>query len=64
MKEDPMTKCPRCSSTDVVGFTLAPRGEPLEFTHCRNCEHRWWAEPQENTTLGLTDVLQRIGTAA
>jgi hypothetical protein len=59
-----MTICPSCSSSDIVAFTLAPRGEPLEFTHCRACEHRWWAEPQEKAPIALPEVLERIGTAA
>ncbi len=59
-----MTACPSCTSTDVVGFTLAPKGEPLRFTHCRNCEHRWWGATAHDDTLSLPDVLGRIGAAA
>lgn len=59
-----MTTCPSCSSSDVVGFTLAPRGEVLRFSHCRACEHRWWQAADAEITLGLPDVLGRIGTAA
>jgi formate dehydrogenase maturation protein FdhE len=59
-----MTTCPSCASADIVGFTLAPKGEPLQFTHCRNCEHRWWRQIEQTETLALGDVLGRISTAA
>jgi transposase-like protein len=59
-----MTVCPSCSSSNVVAFTIAPRGEPLRFTQCRACEHKWWAAAEERAVIALPDVLQRIGTAA
>jgi formate dehydrogenase maturation protein FdhE len=55
-----MTTCPACTSSDVVGFTLAPKGEPLRFTHCRNCEHRWWESTAEHDTVALDRVLSHI----
>jgi hypothetical protein len=60
----PMTTCPRCASSDVVGFDLAPRGEPVRFTHCRGCEHRWWQEVEEAAPVPLGTVLDRIATRA
>jgi hypothetical protein len=59
-----MTTCPRCSSPDLVGFTLSPRGEALTFGHCRGCEHRWWRQEEAGPMLPLGEVLGRIGTAA
>jgi formate dehydrogenase maturation protein FdhE len=55
-----MTHCPSCSSTDVVGFTLAPKGESLQFTHCRSCENRWWQEIDRSEAVPLTAVLGHI----
>jgi formate dehydrogenase maturation protein FdhE len=55
-----MTTCPSCASPDVVGFTLAPKGEPLQFTHCRNCEHRWWQAIEQRSTVALGVVLDHI----
>lgn len=58
-----MTTCPSCTSPDVVGFDLAPKGEPVRFTHCRNCEHRWWHEVEQSTAVELEIVLDRISTS-
>jgi hypothetical protein len=59
-----METCPHCRSRDVVGFTLAPKGHPLRFGHCRGCEHRWWTDPQGGATIRLPDVLDHIGGRA
>jgi hypothetical protein len=56
-----MTACPQCRSSDLVGFTLAPTGQPLRFSHCRGCEHRWWTDLEEGTAIHLPDVLTHIG---
>jgi hypothetical protein len=59
-----MSTCRSCASQDVVGFTLAPSGEPLRFTHCRNCEHHWWQAASDDGGLALVEVLERIGVPA
>lgn len=58
-----MDTCPQCRSTDLVGFTLAPAGETLRFSHCRDCEHHWWTTVEESA-IHLPDVLERIGSRA
>lgn len=55
-----MTRCPRCYSTDLVGFELAPKGQTLTFTHCRSCEHRWWIGGGADDSVALGDVLHHI----
>jgi hypothetical protein len=47
----------------VVGFDLAPQGEAVRFTHCRNCEHRWWRQAAQASPVGLDVVLDRIAAA-
>ena len=59
-----MTACSKCRSEDLVGFELEPQGTPLRFTHCRNCEHRWWTSVSEASVIRLPDVLERIGGRA
>jgi hypothetical protein len=61
---DVMETCVHCRSGDVVGFTLAPKGQPLRFCHCRSCEHRWWTDPRGGTAVPLTAVLDHIGGRA
>jgi hypothetical protein len=55
--------CPNCRSRDVVGFALAPAGQPLRFSHCRGCEHRWWTETEGGSTVRLPDVLDHMRPA-
>lgn len=58
-----MPNCPNCRSNDVVGFTLSPAGQALRFTHCRDCEHRWWIGREEAAALRLPDVLATLSAA-
>jgi hypothetical protein len=64
MGGDVMQTCPHCRSGDLVGFTLAPAGQPLRFNHCRSCEHRWWTDLEEGTSVRLRKVLDQIGGRA
>jgi transcription elongation factor Elf1 len=59
-----MKTCPHCQSQDIVGFTLAPKGHPLHFSHCRSCEHRWWVDVEVGNAVRLPDVLDQIGGRA
>jgi hypothetical protein len=59
-----MDSCPHCRSRDLVGFTLAPTGQPLRFAHCRSCEHRWWTDLEGGAAIRLPDVLTQIGRPA
>lgn len=58
-----MSTCPSCHSPNVLGFTLAPAGDPMRFKSCRACEHRWWEHEGSGDELVLSDVLDRIATA-
>lgn len=54
-------RCPQCRGTDLIELELAPKGEPLHFSQCRNCEHRWWQSVDD--MIDITDVLSRVAAA-
>lgn len=58
-----METCPRCESQDLVGFAISPTGKSLWFSHCRSCEHRWWAE-SDGDVVRLPDVLEHLSVHA
>jgi len=51
-------QCPSCRSDDLVTVRVTMGPEPVNFSHCRACEHRWWTDPA-GTPLPLDVVLSR-----
>jgi hypothetical protein len=55
-----MRLCPKCHSTNLILVDLTIRSEPLRFTSCRSCEHRWWVDVSADRSLALPEVLERV----
>jgi DNA-directed RNA polymerase subunit M/transcription elongation factor TFIIS len=58
----PATRCPKCSSSDLLVVNLSPNGAPMQFTTCRHCENRWWEDVEVGIDIALRDVIQHIGS--
>ncbi|CAN5702876.1 MAG: hypothetical protein M3425_08960 [Actinomycetota bacterium] len=54
-----MDHCPKCTSADLVTVSLTLNGGPVDFAHCRHCEHRWWTDPNACAVITLPDVLTK-----
>ena len=54
-----MDYCPKCTSADLVTVSLTLNGGPVDFAHCRHCEHRWWTDPNACAVITLPDVLTK-----
>ncbi|HVL99806.1 MAG TPA: hypothetical protein VM324_10995 [Egibacteraceae bacterium] len=52
-----MNRCVKCGSPDLFEIDLTVVEGPAHFTHCRACEHRYWAEPDGSTALELSQLL-------
>lgn len=57
-----MTACDKCSSTDLVKVGMTLNGGPVNFCHCRRCEHRQWASADDGNSLRLNDVLAKVAS--
>jgi formate dehydrogenase maturation protein FdhE len=55
--------CPSCSSPDLLVVHLAPKGEPMRFSTCRHCEHRWWEQVHVGAGIELRTVLTHLAAA-
>lgn len=58
-----MHPCPSCRSTDLLNFQLAPRGETLSLTICRDCETRWWSDELTRAPLEPREALAHFRAA-
>ncbi|HUH06487.1 MAG TPA: hypothetical protein VML96_01650 [Egibacteraceae bacterium] len=58
-----MRDCPNCASHDLVNVELQLGGEPVNFAHCRRCEHRWWSDVEGRGIIALSDVLTKAAVA-
>ncbi len=54
-----MQHCPKCNSADLVTVAMALNGGPVNFAHCRHCEHRWWTDRSGGVVITLPDVLTK-----
>ena len=57
-----MTACEKCSATDLVKIAMTLNGGPVNFCHCRRCEHRMWASADDGNALRLPDVLAKVAS--
>ena len=57
-----MTACEKCSATDLVKIAMTLGGGPVNFCHCRRCEHRMWASADDGNALRLPDVLAKVAS--
>lgn len=54
--------CPQCRSADLVDVQISLREGAVRFEHCRNCEHRWWTDAEQQSVINLGDVLDKVAT--
>jgi formate dehydrogenase maturation protein FdhE len=57
-----MQHCPNCQSTNLVNIDIKLEAGPLRFDHCRRCEHRWWTDTAESSSVDLRGVLERVAS--
>lgn len=50
-------QCPKCRSTDQVKVGLKLDGRDVAFSHCRDCEQRWYTTAAGERRLSLDEVL-------
>lgn len=55
-----MHTCPACRSADVVDVQISLNAGPVRFEHCRDCEHRWWTDAEQEAVIDLGDVLEKV----
>jgi hypothetical protein len=51
--------CPSCNSQNLVVVNMTLKATPVQFAHCRACEHRWWLDVSGDRVLALDEVLDR-----
>jgi formate dehydrogenase maturation protein FdhE len=53
-----ISRCPSCSSDDIVAIAMNVEAEAVLFRACHHCEHRWWEQNGEQ--VSLDDVLALV----
>ncbi len=56
----PVSQCPSCRSTNLIVVHMTIGSDPVRFTSCRACEHRWWTDLHADRLLPLDEVLDRV----
>jgi transcriptional regulator NrdR family protein len=54
------TRCPNCTSDDLLVVDLTPKDALMRFTTCRHCEHRWWEDVDTSVDVALGQVLGEL----
>lgn len=59
-EETPVSQCPGCRSSNLIVVHMTIAAEPVRFSSCRACEHRWWTDLQADRAMPLVEVLDRV----
>ena len=46
-----ISRCPSCSSDDIVAIDMNMEDTSILFRACHHCEHRWWERDGQKVTL-------------
>jgi len=46
-----VTRCPACTSDDIVSIEMDMEGVGVHFQACHKCENRWWERDGERIPL-------------
>lgn len=52
--------CASCGSANTLSIGLEGGSQPLDFHHCRACEHHWWVA-RGGDAMPLGRVLEVVG---
>lgn len=55
-----MSQCPSCRSSNLIVVHMTIASDPVQFSSCRACEHRWWTDLRVERQLRLDEVLDRV----